>query len=250
MLDKLFSKSGGARRGIAEIAIVITDGLSQKPLITKYMAEKAHTRGIYTFAIGVGGEVDRKELEAIASKPAKDYVYSVSSYAALDTVKNLLAYNTCKGTKIPAIPDIPIPAPQTSDKVNITESTIPVCPDLSAQPYANLYVSVFDTIITTADVYSLLRKRNTHKVYIAYCENASHRRGIQLIAKAHHTECVYSLLQKRITQKGYTTYCESASHRKGIQLIAKAHHTEGVYSLLRKRITQKRYTAYCESASH
>lgn len=52
MVVEGFTARRGARKGVAQIAIVITDGLSRDPDKTVLNAEKAKANGIYVFAIG------------------------------------------------------------------------------------------------------------------------------------------------------------------------------------------------------
>ena len=49
------------------------------------------------FFLGVGDNVDHKELSAIASSPAEQNVFQVESYSALKYIKVMLAIETCKG---------------------------------------------------------------------------------------------------------------------------------------------------------
>lgn len=50
------------------------------------------------FAVGIGKNVNRRELRGIASSPADEYMFTVDDYEALDAIKNMLAVRTCKGT--------------------------------------------------------------------------------------------------------------------------------------------------------
>lgn len=52
-----------ARREVAHIILVFTDGLSQKPDRTAREAELAKRDGIYLFSIGIGSSVERTELQ-------------------------------------------------------------------------------------------------------------------------------------------------------------------------------------------
>ncbi|XP_061173470.1 collagen alpha-6(VI) chain-like [Saccostrea echinata] len=86
-----------ARPDVVHILIVITDGLSRDPFETFLEANKLKKTGGFIFAIGVGPFVDKKELKAMASPPQKDlnFVFNVSTYDALHSIKNLLAIKTC-----------------------------------------------------------------------------------------------------------------------------------------------------------
>ena len=97
MRDVAFTEAHGARNGVPRIAVVLTDGKSNKPWMTARMALRARLAGIHVFAIGIGNEVDVHELEAIASTPSAKYVFTVGSFSALRSIRELLAIETCKG---------------------------------------------------------------------------------------------------------------------------------------------------------
>ncbi|KAL3865446.1 hypothetical protein ACJMK2_042835 [Sinanodonta woodiana] len=84
-----------ARREVAHIMLVFTDGLSKNPRLTAHEAALARKAGIYLFAIGIGESVEREELRDIASDPDDDFVFQVSDFGALNTIKNILAIKTC-----------------------------------------------------------------------------------------------------------------------------------------------------------
>ncbi|WAQ98536.1 MATN1-like protein [Mya arenaria] len=84
-----------ARREVAHIILVFTDGISKTPHETAREAELAKRDGIYLFSIGIGMSVERTELEDIASEPVDDYVFHVSNFSVLNTIKNILAIKTC-----------------------------------------------------------------------------------------------------------------------------------------------------------
>lgn len=50
--DEGFTVANGARKGVAQIGIVITDGNSTNPYKTREVAAQVLSRGIYMFAIG------------------------------------------------------------------------------------------------------------------------------------------------------------------------------------------------------
>ncbi len=79
------------------MAIVITDGKSSDTKNTSLEAELTRAAGIHVFAVGVGSSVDLHELHNIASKPVEQYAFQVRSFAALDSIKELLAIKTCTG---------------------------------------------------------------------------------------------------------------------------------------------------------
>ncbi|CAG5132865.1 unnamed protein product, partial [Candidula unifasciata] len=93
--------AGEARKGVAQIIVTVTDGLSQEPKKTAKAAEEARRKGVYMFAIGVGQEVDPQELSDISSDPDEDFVFSVDDFKALSSVTNLLALKTCEALSKP-----------------------------------------------------------------------------------------------------------------------------------------------------
>lgn len=86
-----------ARRDVAHVGIVLTDGESFSREKTIYEAELTKKDGIYMFAIGIGYRYILEELVEIGSKPTKDFVFTVNSYDALKTIKDILAIRTCEG---------------------------------------------------------------------------------------------------------------------------------------------------------
>ncbi|XP_069134272.1 collagen alpha-3(VI) chain-like [Argopecten irradians] len=95
LLDEGFTVEMGARKGVAQIGIIVTDGNSTNPYSTRTEAALVHNKGIYMFAIGVGA-VYRPELDILASDPNSDFVFTVDNLGALNTIKDILAYRVCK----------------------------------------------------------------------------------------------------------------------------------------------------------
>lgn len=89
-----------ARTDVAHIMVLLTDGQSDNPMVTEEEATKAKEQGIYIFAIGVGGNIDIRELEQISSDPKEDYAFTVDNFDALSSLKNILAMQTCKGESV------------------------------------------------------------------------------------------------------------------------------------------------------
>ncbi|KAL8560061.1 hypothetical protein ACOMHN_041530 [Nucella lapillus] len=92
----VFSPKRGARGStVARVVIVVTDGMSQDTKFTKSAAALLKKDGVHVFAVGVGQEVDHQELEDIASKPYKNFLFEVGTYEALNSVQYLLAIKAC-----------------------------------------------------------------------------------------------------------------------------------------------------------
>ncbi|WAQ98614.1 CO6A4-like protein, partial [Mya arenaria] len=86
----------GDRKGAPDLAIVVTDGYSSAPDLTKIAADKVKQQGIGVFAIGVGSEVQMSELNYISSDPDSNFVYFVSNFTQLSSIENAVAKSTCE----------------------------------------------------------------------------------------------------------------------------------------------------------
>lgn len=92
----MFKAENGGRVGIPHVAIVLTDGNSNKPADTAVEALRARLQGVHIFAIGVG-DIDEGELKALSSQPPEKHVFKVHSYSSLVSIKELLAIEACRG---------------------------------------------------------------------------------------------------------------------------------------------------------
>lgn len=100
--NKLFSKAYGGRDDVVQIGILITDGKSRSKQLTLREAFLLHRlTNIQMFAIGIGADIDKDELMAIATRRSdelssnKNY-YLLSDFLALDyTLKTELAVKAC-----------------------------------------------------------------------------------------------------------------------------------------------------------
>ncbi|XP_033748050.1 cartilage matrix protein-like [Pecten maximus] len=95
LMNEGFTVGNGARKGVAQVGIIVTDGNSTDPYKTRRQAAQVLNKGIYMFAIGIGS-VNRAELNTLASDPNSDYVFTVENLGALNTIKDILAYRVCK----------------------------------------------------------------------------------------------------------------------------------------------------------
>ena len=95
--DNMFQFQHGGRPGVPRVAIVLTDGESNDPMQTAYVAEAARRMGIQIFAIGIGHKVNIAELKNIASYPPQQYMFHVASYDALKSIKDTVAIKACEG---------------------------------------------------------------------------------------------------------------------------------------------------------
>nr|KAG5693355.1 hypothetical protein BaRGS_017648 [Batillaria attramentaria] len=89
-----FAASNGARPNAVKMAIVITDGTSSDETATLDKARRLRNMGVSVFAVGVGN-IDRAELNAIASDPDSDHVFVVGNANALSGIKQSLQDKVC-----------------------------------------------------------------------------------------------------------------------------------------------------------
>ncbi|XP_071798736.1 uncharacterized protein [Asterias amurensis] len=93
-----FTEEHGARRleyAVPRIAIIVTDGKTNKEFPVLYPSALAHSDGIMIYCIGVG-DANEEELSIIASRPASSHVLHVRDYQAIEYLRNIVASRTCK----------------------------------------------------------------------------------------------------------------------------------------------------------
>ncbi|XP_067883689.1 integrin alpha-X-like [Heterodontus francisci] len=91
--EKIFVAERGARPDAISVMIVVTDGESNDVDVTFEEAIRAaNAKNILRYAIGVGDAFSTKkateELDIIASKPSKDFVFKADSFSALEGLNN------------------------------------------------------------------------------------------------------------------------------------------------------------------
>jgi collagen type VI alpha len=95
MRTEMFSPANGDRPGIANLAIVITDGVSTvKNDSTIPEANRAREQGIQIYAIGIGLTATA-ELNAIAGRPENRYF--IDNFDELDEKMERIYKNICPG---------------------------------------------------------------------------------------------------------------------------------------------------------
>lgn len=88
------------RAGITSIGVIVTDGGSTDPYRLEDVVRQVHDKRIEMYAIGVGDEVNQKELEMLAS--SYDHVYLLKNVNALSQIQDKLAARFCRGTPAPS----------------------------------------------------------------------------------------------------------------------------------------------------
>lgn len=81
------------RTGVPMIAVVITDGLSRYPPLTRYQASLLRKENVLIYAIGVGNKTNSNEIYNMASIPEEKYITEFSSFADLDATNISLPVN-------------------------------------------------------------------------------------------------------------------------------------------------------------
>ena len=95
----LFQARHGARHNVSRIVVVITDGASRKAKATIAAARTLRDHGVTIFAIGVGNQVNVAQLRDMASQPSGEFVFEVTNFQALDSIRSELISKTCQGQK-------------------------------------------------------------------------------------------------------------------------------------------------------
>ena len=86
----IIQTANGDRPEVPNIAIILTDGKSNRPEETRLAAERARNHGIVIFTVGVGNETSRAELADMASDPDNRHVLTVTDFTKLNTVISAL----------------------------------------------------------------------------------------------------------------------------------------------------------------
>ncbi|XP_062584741.1 matrilin-2-like [Saccostrea cucullata] len=81
------------RNNVPKLAVIITDGQSDDKSSTLSEAQLLRNNGVIIFSVGVGDGVDESELQGMATKAS--YVFDVSTFSALNSIRDKLARTTC-----------------------------------------------------------------------------------------------------------------------------------------------------------
>uniref|UniRef100_A0A8C8CI99 VWFA domain-containing protein n=1 Tax=Oncorhynchus tshawytscha TaxID=74940 RepID=A0A8C8CI99_ONCTS len=89
VLEEMMTEERGMRKHSRKLLVVITDGKSNDPKETfNSVIPLAEMKDVIRFAIGVGKQFSRQELEQIASFP--NFVFETNSFDALQSIQNEL----------------------------------------------------------------------------------------------------------------------------------------------------------------
>lgn len=96
MREEMFSVANGDRPDVDNVAIVVTDGVSNiNSARTVPEAEQARAENIHVYAIGIG-LTDTVELDGIASKPVEENRFAVQDFAELSDLRHEVFASLCK----------------------------------------------------------------------------------------------------------------------------------------------------------
>ncbi|XP_064631743.1 collagen alpha-3(VI) chain-like [Lineus longissimus] len=95
MRQTMFTASNGDRSSAPNIAVIISDGKSSDKSKTVAEAALAKADNITMIAIGVGSDVDKQELDDVASDPDSNHSFDVASFDGLAALNMLIAQTTC-----------------------------------------------------------------------------------------------------------------------------------------------------------
>ena len=96
--NAMFSLDGGARQGVPQVLIFLTDGrctVCTEDLQTAVAPLK--DAGVTIYTVGVTQNINRTELEIISSDPSNKYMYQVETFDQLKTIIVKLNEKTCVG---------------------------------------------------------------------------------------------------------------------------------------------------------
>ena len=93
---RLFSEEGHLRPRISKVVVLVTDGQSELLAEVRQQAKLLKKSGVYVVAVGVGKQMNRVELNAIASSERD--VIGVSSFRGLARRVAEIRDKVCEGT--------------------------------------------------------------------------------------------------------------------------------------------------------
>lgn len=97
--EVIFKEGNGARprsQGVPRIVVFMTDGESNGRDITQPVLDIRQTN-INVFSVGIGKNIDVKELEFIASSPAEQHVFLLDSFNDIAGFVDRLSAVSCDG---------------------------------------------------------------------------------------------------------------------------------------------------------
>ncbi|TRY92824.1 hypothetical protein DNTS_024890 [Danionella cerebrum] len=96
LVKNTFTETAGARKSFPKVAMIITDGKSQDPVVE--YAERLRNIGVEIFVLGIKG-ADEDELKEMASRPHSKHVYNVPNFDVINQVQKALITEVCSGVE-------------------------------------------------------------------------------------------------------------------------------------------------------
>ena len=94
--NTIFTREGGNREGVPNVAIVITDGIPNLDgHRTVPQATRAKSLGTELFLVGVGNNLDLSELDLMVSEPAYRHLFLTRSFNLLYRLQNTFLTLIC-----------------------------------------------------------------------------------------------------------------------------------------------------------
>ncbi|KAK6171215.1 hypothetical protein SNE40_019451 [Patella caerulea] len=113
----VFAAGRGMRNNSVKVAVVVTDGRSNNPVLTAAQAPKLRAKGVIVFSIGIGKALV-EELEAISSEPNCTHVFVLKDFTEIESIINEIQKRACRAQMV--FENTP-----TSKRTNIKEKVIP-----------------------------------------------------------------------------------------------------------------------------
>ena len=80
-----------------KVAVVITDGASFQPDLTKAAAKLLKDSGVTIIVLGVGDDLNPYELSAVSSDPDEKYLFRLDNFNELSSLIGLFSHQKCPG---------------------------------------------------------------------------------------------------------------------------------------------------------
>jgi collagen type VI alpha len=93
---QMFVPEKGDRSDVDNMIVLLTDGISTEPAVTKVQAGDAHADGIRVLVVGIATTVDTHELMDVASTPVERNIFHIANFDELtELIENVVL---CSGT--------------------------------------------------------------------------------------------------------------------------------------------------------
>ncbi|XP_060566778.1 uncharacterized protein LOC132725621 isoform X26 [Ruditapes philippinarum] len=147
MRDTMFSFRRGDRSDAPNVAIVITDGVSNiNSRRTIPEAEQTRDDGIHIYAVGIG-LTDTRELNGIASVPASENAFAVSTFDELSGLGNKIFTASCAVVTTTTT----TPAPTTTTVITTTQPPMPTTTSCGLSKTDLVFILDASTSVTEAN---------------------------------------------------------------------------------------------------